>query len=25
LKNMQSTEQHRVTRDEIFNTIGNRN
>jgi histidyl-tRNA synthetase len=25
LKNMQSTEQHRVTRDEIFTTIGNRN
>jgi histidyl-tRNA synthetase len=25
LKNMQSTEQHRVTRDELFNTIGNRN
>jgi histidyl-tRNA synthetase len=25
LKNMQSTEQHRVTRDEIFTTIGSRN
>jgi histidyl-tRNA synthetase len=25
LKNMQSTEQHRVTREEIFNMIGNRN
>jgi histidyl-tRNA synthetase len=25
LKDMRATEQHRVTRDELFNTIGNRN